>query len=233
MLALFGWFASPARDASRIRHVYPAVWRRTGPQSIRARGRSPGVLSPRSHCFRTLCSVLCLLISSLQSPAQISELDEYRARATFLARFPSLVQWPDDTFPNAGSPFLLCVFGDFRFGTKLAETVRGITLQGRAIEVHWVRKEKELRACQILYVSRSEASHYGRVLEALGSSSILTFGETPEFLNAGGAVFVYPDENMIRFDVNLAAVQKARLKFSSRLLALAHRVVHKPDAKSS
>jgi hypothetical protein len=50
-------------------------------------------------------------------------------------------------------------------------------------------------------------------------------GETPEFLGAGGVVSFSKQRGKLEFDVNLDAAQRAHLKISSRMLALARRVV--------
>jgi len=48
----------------------------------------------------------------------------------------------------------------FKFGTSLAELARKSSLNGHYKEVKRVRKEQDLAACQILFVSRSAAKHY-------------------------------------------------------------------------
>ena len=48
----------------------------------------------------------------------------------------------------------------FKFGTSLVELTRTSILNGHYKKVKWVRKEQDLAACQILFVSRSAAKHY-------------------------------------------------------------------------
>jgi HPt (histidine-containing phosphotransfer) domain-containing protein len=62
---------------------------------------------------------------------------------------------------------------------------------------------------------------------------VLTIGETPEYLDAGGIVSLSMREEAIQFDVNLVAANKAHLKISSRLLALARHVVNQTEAAKS
>jgi hypothetical protein len=42
---------------------------------------------------------------------------EFQDQAAFLAQFPNFIEWPDDAFPAPKSPFVICVFGDFSFGS--------------------------------------------------------------------------------------------------------------------
>jgi hypothetical protein len=177
--------------------------------------------------------IVSLLFVSLPLPAQTPAVAEYRAKANYLANFPSFVEWPAEALPPGNAPFLVCVFGEFSFGTSLAEITRGTTVRERRLEIRWVRKAQELAACQILFVSRSEQKRYTQALEAVRGKTVLTVGETPEFLEAGGILSFSGQQGTIQFDVNLAAASKAHLKISSRLLALARRVVNQMEAAKS
>ena len=171
-----------------------------------------------------LFALVCAMASSLGAATLNSDADEYRAKANFLAQFPYFVEWPANASDTTDSSFRFCVYGDFQFGTSLAEALRSATVHGRRMELQWVRKEKELRGCQMLFVSRSEEKRYAHILDGLRGTSVFTIGETPAFLEAGGDVYIYPENDALRFEVNLSAVQRGRLKLSARLLTLARHV---------
>jgi YfiR/HmsC-like len=176
-------------------------------------------------------SAICLLLCiALPLPAQQSTAAEYRSKANFLATFPSFVDWPESAFSSTQAPLLICVRGDFSFGTSLAELARGALSHGRRIEVRWVHKDQELRTCHIAFVSRSESKRYAKLLQALDGAGVLTVGETDDFLAAGGAITFSFERETLQFEVNLVAAENARLKISSRLLALARRVRNKSEA---
>jgi YfiR/HmsC-like len=67
--------------------------------------------------------------------------------------------------------------GNFLFGTSLAELTRKATVNGHRVEVKWIRKEQDLPGCQLIFVGRSEAKHYDKVLEAVKNSISLAVGE--------------------------------------------------------
>jgi YfiR/HmsC-like len=182
-----------------------------------------------------LCAsaTLFLLLISLPLPAQNFIPLEYRAKANYLANFPSFVEWPPEAWPQEKGPFLVCVLGDFPFGTFLAEITRGTTVRNRPVEIRWIRKPQELSSCQILFVSHSEQKRYSQVLDAVRDHVVLTVGEAPEFLDAGGIVSFFTQQGALQFDVNLEAADKAHLKISSRLLALARHVVNRTEAAKS
>jgi hypothetical protein len=177
--------------------------------------------------------IVVLLLAAHSVAAQDSVSLEYRNKASFLATFPSFIDWPGDAFPAAGTPFLVCVVGDFRFGTYLAEVTRSTAPHGRRVEVRWVHKDQELRSCHILFISRSESKRYAKVLQLVQGADVLTVGETPDFLSAGGALSFSFQNETLQFEVNLIAANDAHLRVSSRLLALARRVVNNPEASKS
>jgi len=186
-----------------------------------------------SRALLRVGAALSFVLASLPLPAQSPVATEYRAKANYLANFPSFVEWPQEAWPQGKASFLVCVFGEFSFGTSLAEITRGATVHDRRIEIRWIRKPQELSACQILFVSRSEQKRYTQALDAVRGRMVFTVGETPEFLDAGGILSFSGQQGTIQFDVNLEAANKAHLKISSRLLALARHVVNQTEAAKS
>jgi hypothetical protein len=110
---------------------------------------------------------MVLLLAAPSMVVQFTVPLEYRNKASFLATFPSFIDLPGDAFPTAAAPFVVCVMGDFRFRTYLAEITRTTTPHGRRTEVRCVHKHPELRSCRILFVSQSEAKRYAKVLQAV------------------------------------------------------------------
>jgi YfiR/HmsC-like len=172
-----------------------------------------------------LAIVLTLFLAPYLTSAQASVRDEYRTKASYLATFPSFIEWPENAFSSPDAPFLVCVLGDFRFGTALAEFARSSSPHGRRIDIRWAHKNDNLRRCHILFISNSEAKSYARILKTVQRADTLTVGETTDFLSAGGMLsFLFQNESL-QFEVNLVAANEAHLQVSSKLLALAHRVV--------
>ena len=208
---------------------------------MRPESRARNGAKVRQRCERVrwtravlgLLVLLASLVSAAGIAAQSTAPVEYQLKANFLAQFPNFTEWPDGAFSSPHTNFLICVYGDFSFGTALAEATRSETFHNRKMEVRWVRKAAELRACQIVFVSRSEAHRYGKVLADVAGEEILTVGETCDFLALGGAVCMSFENEGLQFEVNLAALSGARLKMSSRLLTLARRVLHSPEAAKS
>jgi len=180
---------------------------------------------------------VCLAVASFLFPKasrpQATVNAEYRSEANALSNFPNFVEWPAEAFASTQAPFLVCVYGNFSFGTVLSELTRRETVRGRRVDVRWVRKDNELKNCQILFISRSEQKHYAKILAAMRGAAVLTVGETADFAESGGIVeFAYEHDTLL-FEVNLSSANEAHLKISSRFLSLARRILNSTEAAKS
>jgi len=101
------------------------------------------------------------------------------------------------------------------------------------VEVRWARKEQDLRACHILFVSRSEGKRYGSIFKSIQGANVLTVGETSDFLASGGAIDFLISEDKLQFEVNMGAASDAHLRISSNMLALARHVITRTEAAKS
>ena len=88
-----------------------------------------------------------------------------------------------------------------------------------------VRSAAEARYCPVVFVPARVWERNRGVLDQLQGHGVLTVGESKEFAEAGGIIgFVIQDAN-VRFVVNLDARDRAGLRISSRMLALAETLV--------
>ncbi len=77
----------------------------------------------------------------------------------------------------------------------------------------------------MVFIGATEKKLLPAILEDVKGNSVLTVGESGHFAQEGGMIGFCLEENKIRFEINLEAAQKAQLKISSRLLALAKSVI--------
>ena len=172
------------------------------------------------HAAR-LATVLTLFFVPYLTSAQGSVPEEYRTKASYLATFPSFIEWPETAFSSPDAPFLVCVLGDFRFGTALAEFARSSSPHGRRIDIRWAHKNDDLRRCHILFISSSEESHLKEILSTLDKANVLTVSDIPQFTRRGGMIQFVLDSNRVRFEINLTSAERANLTLSSQLLKVA------------
>ncbi len=165
--------------------------------------------------------VLAALISAALSGLADSAVDaspEYQVKAVFLFNFAQFVEWPPQSFEDAAAPFVIGVVGTDPFGSALEGAVRGETLNGRNFVIERYRTATEIRRCQILFISRSEAAHVGEISTALAGHSVLTVSDIEEPAQRGIMIRFVADNNRIRLRINAEAAKAAGLSISSKLL---------------
>ena len=155
-----------------------------------------------------------------QCATRAGSADEYSVKAAYLYNFAKFVEWPKEA-GNPGTPLVIAVFGKDDFGAVLKQTVQGETVNGRAISVLSVSRIEDIRSCQILFFGSSHQNRLAEVLRATEGASILTVGETDEFIRRGGVITFVAEGNKIRFEINLVEARRHRLTISARLLRVA------------
>jgi hypothetical protein len=164
---------------------------------------------------------------AIPAEGQDNGFTEYHVKALFLYNFAKYVQWPDGVFPNSNAPITIGIVGDDNFGKDLPNAVEGKTVNGRGFVIKHLSATDDPAGCQILFISRSESSHVGQILANLAAQPVLTVGEDKAFSQNGGTInFVLMDGN-VRLEINMDSADKAGLKISSRLLAVADTVKRK------
>jgi hypothetical protein len=147
---------------------------------------------------------------------------EYQVKAAFLLNFTKFIEWPPETFSDAGSPFVICVLGKDPFGHVLDQLAEGEKVAGRPLEIRRVSASPLPKACQIIFIGGAEKDHPA-VPMGLGPG-VLTVGEGESFAHAGGIISFVIDNRRVRFDINQSAAERALLKLSSKLLNVARSV---------
>ena len=181
-----------------------------------------------------LCSSLALGASAQSSDSSASS--EYLIKAGFIYNFAQLVQWPSVAFSQPDSPIVIGILGTDPFGPTIDRVIENKKLDGRNLVVRrlkWGKDLKDLKDCNILFVSSSETQHIDEVVSMVKWLPILTIGETPGFATRGGIINLTLEGNKVRFEVNIEAAKQAKLNISSRLLALARIVPQGADGKKS
>ncbi len=151
-------------------------------------------------------------------------MDEYQVKAGFVSSFASFVEWPPETFKSLRDPITICVLGENPFGETLEGLMVGKVVEGRAFVVHEVPDSRQASNCQIIFVSSSEHLRLRTILESLGDRSILSIGDTADFIAEGGIIHLRTEGGRVHIEINVEAAKGKHLKISSRLLQLAKNV---------
>jgi hypothetical protein len=169
-----------------------------------------------------VAAVAALLLSA--GVVRADSQREYQVKAAFLYNFAKFVEWPSRAFVDSTGPLRFCIVGQDPFGETLDATVRGRTVGGRGIVVERVSVGEAVRHCHLVFVDAVGERELAHILHNFSRVAVLTVGESPAFLEAGGMLRLFVDGNKVRFDVNVGAAETAGLKVSSQLLKLARSV---------
>lgn len=188
------------------------------------RGKISGWLA--SWIFRAALLSNCALFADFSAPeARAETAPEYKYQAVYLYNFLQFVEWPPEAFSaattNSLAPFVIGVLGKDPFGSVLEEAVQKEIVKGRRVVVKRFERLEDMGVCHLLYISESEKPRLAKIFSKLDKASLLTVGETDDFTKRGGAIKFFVDKERLRFEINLAAVKKARLTVSSQMLKLA------------
>jgi hypothetical protein len=198
------------------------------------RGARPkGVCRLGKQIAASLLAVVVPLSGTPPIRAQANPPSEYQVKAAFLFNFAKFVDWPPGSFASPQAPFLICILGKDPFGRAIDDALQGKSIGEHPVSVLRVKDIAEGRRCQILFAGVLESRNMAGILDGLRGTNILLVGEADGFATSGGTIQFTLEENHVRFLINVDAADRAGLKFSSKLLALA-KIVHgaSSDGKS-
>lgn len=171
---------------------------------------------------------LCLVLvhtRDIAVAAQGTSAREVDVKAAFLFNFSKYIGWPRPASPD--QPMRVCAVADPDFSRALRQVIEGETVAGRELIPMSPATPEAARSCDLLYIGRMEMSRGRSLLQAVRGWPVLTVGETPEFLEAGGTIAFARVDNKVRFDINRTAADQQGLTISSQLLRFARTVVER------
>lgn len=148
------------------------------------------------------------------------------AKARLVTTFARFVQWPAGTFAADDTPLLLCVAQD---SPAVADAFRHQAAgpgTGRPLQLVLLSPRPTADRCHLLYIDDSAPRRNAPVLPA-AEEPVLTMAQIDGFASRGGMVEVVVVNDALRFDVNLAALQRAGIGVRAGALKLAREVLRK------
>src|SRR6266850_6998591 len=173
-------------------------------------------------------AVALVLVGASCLNAQQSKPTEYQVKAAYLYNFGRFVKWPPGLAAGKGDSFPVCVLGRDPFGPILDSTLGGETLDDKPVALRRISKPQEAGECRILFISSTEEKRLKEILVALDESGVLTVSDMPGFTRRGGMIQFVLEGDKVRFEINLASAESARLVLSSELLKVAAAVRRSP-----
>jgi YfiR/HmsC-like len=125
---------------------------------------------------------------------------------------------------------VICVVGDLRTSEVLEPAVSGKRANGRPVEARRPHSAAEFKSCQVLFIGFSDKESIAQLLNGLQRSSVLTVGQSDQFIPLGGMINLALRNSTIELEIDPDASNAAGLKISSRLLVVA-RLIKPPDQR--
>jgi len=171
--------------------------------------------------------LLAFVLTPASSALAQAAATERGIKAAFVYKFLGYVEWPAASAARPDAPIVVGVIGADDIAAELGDVVKGRTVNGRPVEVRRLRAGEAPTGLSVLFIGASERSRTAALARAAHMRGILTITESDEGLEQGGIINLTVDEGRVRFDVALDSAERAGIKLSSRLLAVA-RVVRMP-----
>lgn len=150
-------------------------------------------------------------------------------KAAYLFNFTKFVEWPSGAFSGTSDPLKVCVAGDEALRHAVERAVTGERVGGRPLK-YVAPPPDDAAGCHMLYLGRG-ATDRASLIATAAKHPILIVGDSPQFLQLGGAIAFVIEERRVRFDIDPAAAARAGLKVSSKLLRVARHVVEGADTR--
>jgi len=202
-------------------------------QTFGRRAKIQRHVCPASRCrvlqFLTLI-IAWVLFMATDLPAQQPKPGEYQVKAAYLYNFGRFVKWPAGVAAGKGDSFAVCVLGQDPFGMILDSTLAGEALDGKPVVIRRIARSQDAADCRILFVSSTEEHHLKEILAAIDQAGVLTVSDIPGFSRRGGIIQFIAEGDRVRFEINLASAESARLVLSSELLKVAAAVRRSPQS---
>jgi len=149
--------------------------------------------------------------------------------AALIFNFAKFTEWPPQSFVDSNSAVTVCFLGAAEVRSAFQSISAGKGVNGRSLLVREVKSSAEIHDCQIVYTDSLTSAVITGAVKNSRKCSALSIGTSEDFLALGGTIRLLVESNRMRFDVNVGAAGRTKIRLSSKLLALARSVVDLPD----
>lgn len=174
-----------------------------------------------SRLRSALCCLLALCVLGSAQPAGAATGGERSVKAAFVLKFIGYVD-----FPASAAPLVVGVVGAPGIQAEMAR-LAAHAAGPRQVVVRELRPNDPLAGVQVLFIGGAETERAERLLRAAARQGILAVTEFDGGLREGSVINFRLVDERVRFEVSLAAADRAGIRLSSRLLAVAW-LVEKP-----
>lgn len=174
--------------------------------------------------MRTLLACACgvlLLLGAARAQAQAAS--EAAVKAAFVHKFMGYVEWPQH-LSNPEAPIVIGTLGSDDVTQELERIVPPRPVGGRRVVVRKLAEGDTFKGLHVLFVGRGEPATRA-ILRQAREQGVLTITETERGIEMGAAINFVSADDRVGFEVSLESAERSGARISSRMLAVARRVV--------
>jgi hypothetical protein len=134
--------------------------------------------------------------------------------------FTRYINWPAN---NSGGNFVIDIIGHKSVYDKLKELTAGRKTGTREIVVRYLESVNAITTSDILFIGFWQSKDMSKVLDKIGNNNTLIIGEKDGLIDAGAGINFVIRNDVIKFEIKAANIQKYGLKISEELLKLAYK----------
>jgi len=161
-----------------------------------------------------MAGIILLSNSSFNMPPPQAD-EEYALKAAFIYRFTDYIEWTNN---KDASQFTIAILGESKITTPLFEIALSKKVKGKSMNITQVESVNATDAYQVLFIPNDYKGDIGAIASTLSGKSILIITEQTDACKKGAHVNFFIAENKLKFEINLKAAIRSRLKISSDLL---------------
>ncbi len=164
---------------------------------------------------------------SVEAFADSTERTDRQAQfmAVYLLHFANFIEWPKAT-GEARNAFNLCFYAEGNVKSSIRE-LAGEQLKTTAIRLIEAPTFQVLKQCQIVFIEKRKVSEFQKIKQQTEGKPILFVSDKAGFIEQGGTIEYFIENNKLRFAVNAELAKETGLILSSKLLRIAKIVERK------
>ncbi len=175
---------------------------------------------------RSLLLITFYTIFLFQTEITAKTYEEFRLKAAYIYNFTKYVTWPEKAYTNKSNEFIVGVVGKDSYGLELDDALINKVVNEMPIVVKRLSLEEDLSKCQILIIGSTDKALCREIIDQLSNSHVLTVSDYHSFSKIGGMIQFGFKYNKLKYIVNLSEAKKVDLKFSSKILRIADKVIN-------
>jgi hypothetical protein len=145
--------------------------------------------------------------------------------AVYLLHFANFIEWPETVSSDKAS-FTICFYAKGNVETAIRE-LEGEQVKNSVIKLISAPKEDVLHQCQIIFIEQQNIKLFPVIKQNTQESAVLFVSDKAGFIEQGGTLEYFIENNKLRFAVNAELAKEKGLILSSKLLRIAKIVERK------